>query len=65
MATVWEYKTAALGAGGFLGGKVDLRQFESMLNELGRDGWELVAAFDTNQAYGATRDVIAIVKRPP
>ena len=63
MATTWEYKTIALGAGGFLGGKVDLQKFESMLNELGRDGWELIAAFDTNQGYGATRDVIATFKR--
>lgn len=63
MATSWEYKTIALAAHGFLGGKLDLKAFESMLNELGRDGWELVNAFDTNQGYGQTRDVIAVFKR--
>jgi len=63
MAPTWEYKTIELAAHGFLGGKVDLVKFDLMLNQLGREGWELVAAFDTNQGYGATRDVIAIFKR--
>jgi len=61
--TTWEYKTIELAAHGFLGGKVDREKFDLMLNDVGRDGWELVAAFDTNQGYGATRDVIAIFKR--
>jgi Domain of unknown function (DUF4177) len=59
----WEYKTIALAAHGFLGGKLDYLKFESMLNELGRAGWELVNALDTSQGYGATRDVIAVFKR--
>jgi hypothetical protein len=59
----WEYKTIALAAHGFLGGKLDMTRFDQMLNELGREGWELVSAFDTNQSYGATRDVIAVFKR--
>jgi hypothetical protein len=29
-----------------------------------RERWELVSAFDTNQAHGSTRDVVAVVKRP-
>jgi hypothetical protein len=60
----WEYKTVELAAHGFLGGKLDRAKFEELLNSAGRDGWELVNAFDTNQGYGATRDVIAIFKRP-
>ena len=61
--THWEYKTIALEAHGFLGGKLDRPKFEALLNELGRDGWELVNAFDTNQGHGQTRDVIAVFKR--
>jgi hypothetical protein len=60
----WQYKTLRLAAHGFLGGKVDLEKFEQELDRLGEDGWELVNAFDTNQSSGATRDVIAVFKRP-
>ena len=31
--------------------------------KLENEGWELVSAFDTNQNYGASKDVIAIFKR--
>ena len=63
--TTWEYKTVQLAAQDwFLGGKVDYEKFEAMLNRLGRDGWELVNAFDTNKAHGQTRDVVAVFKRP-
>jgi hypothetical protein len=60
----WEYKTLKLATKGFLGGKLDEAQFENYLNGLGQQQWELVTAFDTNQAYGETRDVVAIFKRP-
>ena len=62
--TRWEYKTIKVAATGFLGGKLDSPAFEALLNGLGRDGWELVSAFDTNQSYGQTRDVVAVFKRP-
>ena len=60
----WEYKTIKLGAhGGFLGGKFDEKELDTYINELGRDGWELATAFDTNMAQGQTRDIVAIFKR--
>ena len=61
----WEYITMALEATGFWsgGGKLDLELLNSRLNELGRQGWELVSTFDTNKEYGKTRDVVAILKR--
>ena len=60
----WEYKTIKLRAKGLLGGKTDEVQLDAMMNELGGQGWELAAAFDTNEAYGSTRDVLMIFKRP-
>ena len=61
----WEYKTVKLATTGFwVGGNLDASRFSEMLNELGRDRWELVSAFDTNQSHGATRDVVAVFKRP-
>ena len=60
----WEYKTVKLKAKGFFSKKLDENEFESYMNELGREGWELVTAFDTNEFYGQTRDVVAVFKRP-
>lgn len=60
----WEYTTIKLAPTGFLGGAVDDTALEEMLNELGGQGWELTTAFDTSQAYGRTRDVVMIFKRP-
>ena len=63
MKEKWEYKMTKMGAGGLLGGKIDESELEFSMNELGSDGWELVAVFDTNQGGGQTRDVFAIFKR--
>ena len=34
------------------------------INALGDEGWELVSVFDTNEIQGASRDVVAVFKRP-
>lgn len=61
----WEYRTMKLAAEGwFLGGKLDATKLDQMMNDAGRDGWELVAAFDTNHSQGQTRDAVLIFKRP-
>jgi hypothetical protein len=59
----WEYKTIKLEASGFMGGKLDEKTLDLMMNDLGDKGWELAAAFDTNQQAGITRDAIIIFKR--
>ena len=59
----WEYQTIQLEARGIMGGIIDIETFQSDLNELGRDGWELVTCFDTNMSQGQTRYVIGIFKR--
>jgi hypothetical protein len=60
----WEYRTIKLGTRGVLGGKFDEHQLDAYMNQLGSEGWELVTAFDTNKAYGESRDVVVIFKRP-
>ena len=50
--------------GWFIGGVLDTDSFDSMLNSLGSQGWELISAFDTNQTNGASREVVAVFKRP-
>jgi hypothetical protein len=59
----WEYKSISIKTGGFLGGKVNHESLDHELNALGREGWEMVNAFDTNVAQGRTRDIVAIFKR--
>lgn len=59
----WEYKTLEFDTTGFTGGLLDIRVFNERLNDCGRDGWELINCFDTNQSYGASKKVIAILKR--
>lgn len=59
----WEYKTIKTETSGMLGGILDIEEFDLKLNAFGREGWELVSVFDTNQSQGATRFVIAVLKR--
>ena len=59
----WEYKTLKLGTKGFLGGKVNEVELAKALNELGRQDWEVVNVFTTNQGQGQTRDVVVVLKR--
>jgi hypothetical protein len=60
----WEYKTVKMEATGMLGGVVDTGRFDTLLNGLGAQGWNLVSVFDTNMAAnGATRDIVAVFKR--
>lgn len=59
----WEYKTKEFATTGFAGGILDIRDFNDSLNDYGNDGWELVSCFDTNQSQGASRKVIAVLKR--
>ncbi len=60
----WEYKTIKMAAKGWLGGKIDVEKLDLTMNDLGTQGWELCAAFDTDVGGGGTRDVVIIFKRP-
>ena len=59
----WEYKVLTIETTGFMGGKVDVVQLETLMNSLGRDGRELAAAVDTYEGYGRTRNVVLLFKR--
>ena len=63
MTEKWEYKTIKLAATGFLGGKFNETTLDAFMNDLGRQGWELVSALDTNKSWRETRDVVVIFKR--
>lgn len=59
----FEYKTLYTDTKGFFGGKVDPAAFQYELNELGKQGWELVSTVGSAQSYGSTRWLISIFKR--
>ncbi|WP_269539915.1 DUF4177 domain-containing protein [Cerasicoccus fimbriatus] len=59
----FEYKVIKFDGKGILGGKVDMQDMEQKMNAPGQEGWEAVSVFDTNEAYGSTRWVIATFKR--
>jgi len=59
----WEYKTVEFSTKGITGGLLDINTINSILNDHGRNGWELVSCFGLNQAYGSSRTVIAVFKR--
>ena len=59
----WEYKTIKVKATGFIGGEVETEDIEAKLNNLGRDGWELVSSFPTAASNGYTRYVLFVFKR--
>ena len=63
----FEYKVLEISAtGGFFsgGGLVNFQALSDKLNELGREGWEVIGSTDINRNYGDTRDVMIILKRP-
>ena len=62
--TRWEYKTVKLNTRGVTGGILEPGAFDDLLNVFGIEGWELVTAFDTNSLYGASREAVAVFKRP-
>jgi len=59
----WEYKTITMKTEGAMGGLLDVEAWDARLNAMGRDGWELVSAFDTNQSYGSSRLAVAVFMR--
>ncbi len=59
----WEYKSIKIETKGFWSKKLDVNEFDELLNSLGTEGWELVSCFDTSQYQGESKEVIAVFKR--
>ena len=59
----WEYQVIKFETAGLLGGIVDSEEMQRTLNSLGESGWELVSTSSVDMQQGATRDVIALLKR--
>lgn len=60
----YEYKVEKLDAKGFWSSKIEPKEMEDMLNQLGRQGWDLITAFDTSKYQGHTTGAFLLFKRP-
>ena len=63
----WEYKVITMRTSEFKGGRFEESELETSMNDLGRDEWELVAAFDTNEGIltqGGSYQMVLLFKRP-
>ncbi len=64
MKVKYEYKTLKWETTGwFLGGDIDEVIINDELNRYGALGWELVNVFAVNQGKGASRYVVAVLKK--
>lgn len=59
----YEYKTVLTDAKGVWGGKVDMEEYQTSLNELGAQGWQVVGTVASNQSYGNTRYLLTTFMR--
>jgi Domain of unknown function (DUF4177) len=67
MNTLWEYEAFVMQVateGFVVRPELNVPEFKSRLNDLGRMGWELVAVFDVNMLQGGSKQVVATFKRP-
>lgn len=62
----WEYKTIEAKAGSKFGFKGNWlpESFDRQLNDLGKQGWELVSVYQSRQHRGTTQSIAATLKRP-
>ena len=65
----WEYRVVAVDANEgqrwfHIGGEIRPEPVAQLLTDQGNDGWELVAAFDTNAGHGSSRNYVFVFKRP-
>ncbi|MDF2675613.1 MAG: hypothetical protein K0R09_3885 [Clostridiales bacterium] len=59
----WEYVSIKVETKGFIGGILEIEDFNHQLNTLGEQGWELVSCFSINERQGISREVVAVFKR--
>jgi hypothetical protein len=59
----FEYRILNVTAGGFWGQDFDAQALTDKLNELGREGWEIVSTVDTEIYGGSSRGLLFTLKR--
>ena len=60
----FEYTILEVPVTGWLwGGRIDTEALLHKLNELGKGGWHVVTANDTNRYHGGSRNMFVILQR--
>lgn len=59
----WEYTSIKVETKGFMGGILDIEDFNYELNRFGEQVWELVPCLTTSSRHSATKEVVAVFKR--
>lgn len=62
-STRWEYKTILYDTVAFLSGKIDVVGLEKVLNDSGREGWELVNIAPHISRLGKGGGFVLVLKR--
>lgn len=62
-ASRWEYKTILYDTVAFLSGKLDVVGLEKVLNDSGREGWELVNMAPHISRLGKGGGLVLVLKR--
>lgn len=62
-AARWEYKTILFDTVAFLSGKIDVVGLEKVLNDSGREGWELVNMAPHISRLGKGGGLVLVLKR--
>ena len=59
----YEYQTKVIETKGWFTSKLDIDQFDEILNEMGSQGWMLTEKSPLNQDFGATSSIICTFVR--
>ena len=59
----FEYKTVAVPTKGWMKYKQDIEAFDALLNELGKQGWELTLSITNIYSSGSHMGNVVVMKR--
>lgn len=60
----WKYKVLEFSpTRSLMATRMDKKHIENELNELGKQGWEVVSSFITTDAHGSTKKIIYTLKK--
>jgi hypothetical protein len=60
---MFEYKILKSADEGWFSVHFDWNKVQKSLNDLGKEGWELVSTLDINAAQGYSKEVVFLLKR--
>jgi hypothetical protein len=61
--TMFEYKVLKSAEEGWFSTYFDWNKVQVVLNDLGKEGWELVSTLDINAGQGRSKEVVFLLKR--